>query len=755
MTMKQTGTLLMLSLIVGTAPIAWGQVGAPPNVVLLVADDLGWNDVGYHNPEILTPNLDAFVAGGIELDRFYVAPVCTPTRAGLMTGRYGIRYGMQEAAILQHELYGIPTTEDLIPEMLARAGYTRRALSGKWHLGHMWVDYHPLRHGFTETYGAYTGSFSYDTHFKNGELDWHRGYDPSFDAGYSTDLIADEAIRFMQDSADETPFFLYVAFNAPHSPLSAKQECLDRYPDLTGTRKTFAAVVSCMDDAIGRILQTLDDLQIRDNTLVLFLSDNGGDDEKGGDNTPLRGSKGEVYEGGIRVPAALAWPDGGLLPAGTVFSTPMAYVDVFPTLMRMVGLVNQEINPLDGVDMLDVLQGGLPPDRDFYSFFVNLRLGAELMALHDGPWKLRYQGADVRVDPSLVELFLIEDDPLETTDLSAQQPAVVAEMIEQLKTFRNYQISLHIDPYNDEPAGWVPPIQWQMPDVQLAVPTVIGPDQTEVSGTSATLSWHPTPDAATYEVELTTDSTFHTLITTFSALVDTTMVASSLLLDIPYYWRVRGVNTRKDNYSFWPPAATFTARSLPFITVTSPNGGEVWTMGTAQSLTWMDNLSENVTLRLLKGNALALVISRNTASDGSFTWTIPTTLTPGSDYKLRVVSKATPSLRDDSDAGFTIQAASGAAKTEAALPTGYSLEASYPNPFNPTTVIRYSLPEPARVRLVVYDLLGREVMRLVEGTQAAGWHVVTVETHDLPSGVYLYQLQVGNTVVTRRMTLVK
>jgi arylsulfatase B len=753
--MKQAGICWMLVLILCSIPVAQGQAGAPPNIVILLADDLGWNDIGYHNPEILTPNLDAFVAGGLELDRFYVAPVCTPTRAGLMTGRYGIRYGMQEAAILQHELHGMPASEELIPEMLARAGYTHRALSGKWHLGHLWAAYHPLQHGFTETYGAYTGSFSYDTHFKNGELDWHRGYDPSFDTGYSTDLIADEAIRFIQDRAGEAPFFLYVAFNAPHTPLSAKQECEDRYPGLTGTRKTFAAVVSCMDDAIGRILQTLDDLQIRDNTFVLFLSDNGGDEDNGGDNAPLRDDKGEVYEGGIRVPAALAWPGGGLLPPGTVLTTPMTYVDIFPTLMRMAGLADQEVNPLDGVDMLDLLQGGRAPERDFYSFFVNLRLGAELMALHDGPWKLRYQGADVRVDPGLVELFLIGDDPLETTDLSAQQPTVVAEMLEQLKTFRSYQVTPHIDSYRDEPVGWVPPVQWQMPEVQLTIPAVIGPDQTEVFGTDATLSWHPTPDAATYEVELTTDSTFHTLVVTFSGLVDTSLVASSLLLDTPYYWRVRGVNTRKDNYSFWPPAATFTLRQAPFITVTSPNGGEVWTMGTSQTITWVDNLAENVTLRLLKGNALSLVIHRNTASDGSFAWTIPTTLVPGSDYKLRVVSKTNASLRDDSDASFTIEANSGAARAEAAQPTGYHLETAYPNPFNPATVIRYHLPGPTAVRLVVYDLLGREVLRLVEGTQPAGEHAVTFEARNLPSGMYLYQLQAGGVVVTRQMLLLK
>ncbi len=248
-----------------------------PNIVLILADDLGWNDVSYHGGDIPTPSIDRIASEGVELDRFYACPVCSPTRAGLMTGRYPIRFGMQRAVCRPFLEVGVPAAEETLPEMLARAGYRQRGIAGKWHIGHAFRRFHPLNQGFTSFVGHYNGNIDYYTHFREGQLDWHRGFESNADEGYSTDLIADEAVRFIDQHAAAGPFFLYVPFNAPHTPLQVPDQWLEPFSAVEDERRRiYMAMVAAMDAAIGRILESLGRNGVEGDTLVWFASDNGG-----------------------------------------------------------------------------------------------------------------------------------------------------------------------------------------------------------------------------------------------------------------------------------------------------------------------------------------------------------------------------------------------------------------------------------------------------------------------------------------------
>ena len=487
---------------------------ARPNIVIVVADDLGWADVGYHGSKIATPNIDRIAAEGAALERFYVAPVCSPTRAGLMTGRYPIRFGAMRAVYAPHRKGGMDTSETTIADALATAGYEHRALVGKWHLGHSNVKYHPLRRGFTEFYGLYSGSNDYFSHKSNFRLDWHRGYESNYDKGYTTDLFADEAVNFIRTHAGgEAPFLLYLPFTAPHEPFQAKAEHLPLYADLGPAkgrwsgeetealnppdkgqqrlkkRRILGAMVHALDEAIGRILRALDEAGIADDTLVLFFSDNGG---TGGisSNAPLRGTKASVFEGGVRVPAAARWP--GKIPAGRAIHAPLAYIDVMPTLMGVAGIERPVGKPLDGIDMLGVLTGENPDiDRDLYSYIGQYGEHREEISYMSNGWKLVVKGPniiDAGADDSLRKryLFRIDRDPNETENLAAEKPDRVAQMYAKLMAFRALQPADAVPPYaegmvlppffklpshfeelfKDVPRGipFIPPKDWRMPE---------------------------------------------------------------------------------------------------------------------------------------------------------------------------------------------------------------------------------------------------------------------------------------------------
>ena len=475
---------------------AAAQAAEKPNVVIIVADDLGWADVSFHGGEIKTPNLDRLVREGVELNRFYVCPVCSPTRAGLMTGRYPIRFGLMRAVVPPWRKGGLDPAEVTLADVLAGAGYRHRGIFGKWHLGHSATEYHPLRRGFTEFVGHYNGAIDYFTHEREGELDWHRDYDSNYDQGYSTDLIAEAAAGFINGHAgDDSPFLCYVPFNAPHGPLQAKKEDLNAYEHLAAVgsgekaggnnrkqarkpaggaagrrgrspRPTLAAMFSSLDQGVGQILDALDDNGIAGGTLVWFFSDNGGVGV--GDNRPLRAGKATVFEGGIRVAAALRWP--GRVPAGRKITAPTAYIDVLPTLMRITGVEGHGGKPLDGIDVLDLVTGRQDPaDRDLYSYIGQQGEATEQLTLIEPEWKLVVIGPKV-TDPAAdgtkreVLLFRIAEDPYETKDVAAEHPDVVERMYGKLKSFRGLQPATAVPPYGQRDGDFRAPKEWKIPD---------------------------------------------------------------------------------------------------------------------------------------------------------------------------------------------------------------------------------------------------------------------------------------------------
>ncbi len=451
-----------------------------PNIVLILADDLGWNDVSYHGGDIPTPGIDRIANEGVELDRFYACPVCSPTRAGLMTGRYPIRFGMQRAVCRPFLEVGVPAAEETLPEMLARAGYRQRGIAGKWHIGHAFRKFHPLNQGFTSFVGHYNGNIDYYTHFREGQLDWHRGFESNADEGYSTDLIADEAVRFIDQHAGGGPFFLYVPFNAPHTPLQVPDQWLEPFSAVEDERRrVYMAMVAAMDAAIGRILEALRRNGVEGDTLVWFASDNGG--QALADNTPLRAGKGTVYEGGIRVAAALRWPNG-ISGDGRKVTGLMSYLDVLPTLRRVAGLgaSGGPGEPLDGEDVFDLIAGTGPErQRRFFSYYE--RYGDEQLALIDGDWKIVRRGAPIlgpnpadapppplparqrQVRPVTVELFNLKTDPLEKIDLAERERERTQKMLTELEAFRAIRQDGGVPPMTaPPPEGWAAPERWKM-----------------------------------------------------------------------------------------------------------------------------------------------------------------------------------------------------------------------------------------------------------------------------------------------------
>jgi len=465
---------------------------AGPNIVIILADDLGYADVSFNGGDIRTPNIDRIATEGAKLERFYVHPVCSPTRAGLMTGRYPIRYGAMKAVYPPWRDGGLDTSEVTIADMLADAGYEHRGIFGKWHLGHSDARYHPLRRGFTEFVGHYNGAINFFTHEREGELDWHRGYESNYDEGYSTDLIADAAVKFVDAHAGEdTPFLCYVPFNAVHSPFQAKEEHLPLYSDLPpvkgvwsgatrvnpapsraeellANRRILGAMNHSLDEGVGRILDALDAAGIANHTLVLFSSDNGGVGGIGS-NYPLRGAKASAFEGGTRVAAAARWP--GVIPAGSTVSTPLANIDVMPTLLGVAGVDSHSGKALDGIDMMPVLTGKKKTlKRELYNYIGQAGPDVEQISYMTNDWKLLVIGpavTDESADDSKRRryLFHVGEDVSEKANVAAEHPERVEKMYEKLKAFRALQPADAVPPYNvgRHNPEWKAPKEWRMP----------------------------------------------------------------------------------------------------------------------------------------------------------------------------------------------------------------------------------------------------------------------------------------------------
>lgn len=463
-------------------PNASPQKSKQPNIVVILADDLGWNAVGYHNGFVPTPNIDRIATEGVQLDRFYVSPMCSPTRAGLMTGRYAFHLGLARSVIFPWKRDGLKPAELTLPEALGQVGYAHRGAFGKWHLGHLEPQWHPLAQGFTEYVGCYNGAADYWTREREGEIDWHVNHEPTPAKGYTTDLIADAASAFIADRAGEGPFFCYVPFTAPHEPLQAPESYLKKFAHLDGKpndgqpgeKQRLAALIAAMDDGIGRILTQLEQSGVADDTIVFFFSDNGGVGRIRGNNDPLRGAKLSVYEGGVRVPAAVRWP--GRIDGGRKVETPMMNIDVMPTLLGLVGgesvlaAAAKSDHPIAGVNLsADLLSDAPvpPPKRDLYFFHSQNGLDHEQLAVTTPKgWKLQIVGPDVRrnggyqTPQHTLELYNVQTDPNETTNLATEKPKLTARLAAKLVAFRQSEPADAM-PNAPKPADFVPPKNWR------------------------------------------------------------------------------------------------------------------------------------------------------------------------------------------------------------------------------------------------------------------------------------------------------
>lgn len=394
------------------------------NVVFMMADDLGWNDVGYHGSEIRTPHIDSIAQRGIRLNRYYATPLCSPTRAAFLTGRIPLRYGVDRPI---ETVGGLPETERLLTDVLKAAGY-KTAVVGKWHLGLAHVKHHPYNRGFDTAYGHLGPAVDYWTHIWDGGLDWHRNGSVLNEEGYTTELIGNEAERVISERDKTKPLFLYVAFNAPHGPLQAPAESESAYDSIQNPRRrTYAAMVSEMDRAVGGILKTLEREGLAEDTLVVWCSDNGGAVRLGADNSPLRGGKGGAFEGGIRVPAAVWMP--GSIEGGRTFSQMMTVADWFPTIATASGIDLEADSPLDGLDMWPAFTSGDVIDRT-EPYVVGV---FDSVALIDGMWK--YVEPLPRGGSGVAHLFRLDRDPHESEDLAAAEPERFEAMRQRLQSF--------------------------------------------------------------------------------------------------------------------------------------------------------------------------------------------------------------------------------------------------------------------------------------------------------------------------------
>jgi len=402
-----------------------------PNVVYIVSDDQGWKDVGYHGSNIKTPNLDKLAANGTRMEQFYAQPMCTPTRAALMTGRYPFRYGLQTLVIPSGATYGLATDEYLLPQALEEAGYYT-AIIGKWHLGHADPRYWPLQRGFDYQYGPLIGEIDYFTHEQHGVVDWYRNNKVVKEEGYSTNLLGNEAVKLINEHDTSKPLYLYLTFNAPHAPYQAPQGYLDEYADIADpSRRAYAASITAMDNQIGRVLEALEKKGMRDNTIIFFQSDNGGTRNKmfAGegdmakvvipcDNGPYREGKGSLYEGGTRVIALVNWP--GHVRSGATVDGMIHVVDMYPTIAALAGASTTKAKPLDGLNMWPTLSKGKPSPRTEVIYNVEpFRAG-----VREGDWKLIWRTPL----PSAAELYNIPQDPSEKNNLAAQTPEKVVEL---------------------------------------------------------------------------------------------------------------------------------------------------------------------------------------------------------------------------------------------------------------------------------------------------------------------------------------
>jgi arylsulfatase A-like enzyme len=380
-----------------------------PNIVVILADDLGSHDVGWRGSEIKTP-----------------------TRASLLTGRYPLRYGFQTGVVRPWARYGLPLEERLLPVALREVGY-ETAIVGKWHLGHFQPEYLPTRRGFDHQYGHYNGALDYFTHVRDEGFDWHRDDKENHDEGYSTELIATEAERLIKQRNRQKQLFLYVPFNGVHAPLQVPEKYSAPYTQFKGNRKTYAGMVTALDEAVGKIVAALREEKLLANTLILFSSDNGGPNPGPlTSNGKLRDGKATVYEGGVRVCAFANWE--GKLQSGDV-ETPIHITDWYPTLLRLAGSKAEQSLPIDGHDIWPVLTEKAKPTRTE----IVINSAPDGSAIRVGDWKLVVHGGGRQAEK--VKLFDLSRDVSEANNLADAEPERVKELKARLAEFARQAVA--------------------------------------------------------------------------------------------------------------------------------------------------------------------------------------------------------------------------------------------------------------------------------------------------------------------------
>jgi arylsulfatase A-like enzyme len=418
--MQKPSSILTLCLA-AIAPFALANsASAKPNILIIVGDDMGYGDIGVHGcKDIPTPHIDSLAKNGIRCTSGYVSgPYCSPTRAGLMTGRYQQRFGHEfnPGPPPEGPDVGLALTETTLAQRLKDAGYAT-GMVGKWHLGSE-RKFHPLSRGFQEYFGFLGGAHPY--FLNQGDQPNNpvlRGFESANEKEYLSDAFAREATAFIDRHAKD-PWFLYLTFNAVHTPMNATDKYLARFKDVSDERRrTYCAMMSAMDDAIGAVLKKLDENRLTENTLISFVSDNGGPPVNASSNGPLRGHKAQTWEGGIRVPYLVQWK--GTLPAGKIYDQPVIQLDLAPTALAAAGAEVKNAN-FDGVNLLPYLQNKVtaPPHDTLYWRF------GQQMAIRHGNYKLvKAVGNDK------TELYDLASDVGESKELSTTKPEIYKDLI--------------------------------------------------------------------------------------------------------------------------------------------------------------------------------------------------------------------------------------------------------------------------------------------------------------------------------------
>jgi len=414
--------------------------GRKPNLVIILTDDQGYQDVGFNGcTDIPTPNIDSIAATGVRFSDGYVSfPVCGPSRAGLLTGRYQNRFGFTTNPTIDPAVpeAGIPLEEENIAEVLKKVGYSS-AIVGKWHMGSHEVN-HPLNRGFDHFFGFLSGGHNYfPSEYTLNDLsdvtkiwEWYRTRlmkdrkRIDVEGDYLTDILTDAAVNFINTKAEgNQPFMLYLAYNAPHTPLQATEKYLSRFPNIEDKkRRTYAAMVSCVDDGVGRVMDTLKRHGMEKDTLVVFLSDNGGAHNNASDNGVLANGKGSLFEGGVRVPFAMQWK--GTIPAGQVYAHPVISLDIMGTITALADVEIAKERPLDGVNLIPYLTGkndAPPHDQLFWRKF-----DQDAISIRKGNIKLV---ADSQRSSKGYKLFDLSEDIGEKKDLFSKHPETVEQLI--------------------------------------------------------------------------------------------------------------------------------------------------------------------------------------------------------------------------------------------------------------------------------------------------------------------------------------